>query len=177
MSYFPPCTIDGRTIDLVHLEPFAVAFAIKSLGRSLTIDVKFSNHCYTTAFDPAVHHRSHIVMDGRRERAFDPERFDLSRRLPGMIRSLPDGPVWLTASDRNYVYVARLAADDGRSYPMFFHLKRLRDVAPRNLSMMVESAYPVTDVRAVLAGATKISFPVLCAKVFKGEPIRPRARR
>lgn len=177
MPYFPPCTIDGEAIDLAHLEPFAARFEIRNLGRSLTIDVKFSNHCFTTAFDPAVHQRSYVVMDGRRERAFDRERFELSRRLPDMIRSLPDGPVWLTASDRNYAYVARLADEDGRSYPMFFHLKRLRDEAPRNLSLVVESAYPVADVRTVLAGATRISFPVLCAKVFKGEPVRPRARR
>lgn len=177
MPYFPPLTIDGRSVDLSHLEPFSIAFAVRNLGgRELTINVKFSNHCYTTAFDPTVHDPAYIVMDHKVERAFDPQRYFLSRQLPDLLRNLPTCSVWLTATDRNYAYLARLA-NEGIWYALFFRLKRREDLARRNLSMMIESAYPVGDPGRVLAGATKISFAVLCAKVFKGEAVRPRARR
>ena len=169
--------LDGERLDLAHLEPRGLTFFVKNLGRDLTVDVKFSNHCFTVDFDPAVHNPTHVIMDHKRRRAYDPERHALSRGLPDMIAALPNAAVYLTPSDRNYVYVARLVTPAGMVYPMYFHLRRARDTAPRNLQMVVESAYPVEDARTVLAGTTKISFAVLCAKVFRGERIRPQARR
>jgi len=178
MPYFPPCIIDGVAVDLSHLEPMMISLKVEKLnGRMLTIDVRFSNHVYTTAFDPEVHDATHIVMDHKIQRAFDSERHGLSRRLPEMVRLLPASSVWLTASDRNFAFMAKAVDEAGRSYPMFFHLRRSQEVAPRNLALVVESAYPVDDPQRVLAGATKIAFPILCAKVWKGEPIRSRTRR
>lgn len=169
--------VDGVRLDLAHLEPRGLSFFVKNLGRDLTIDVKFSNHCFTVDFDPEVHDPAHEIMDHKRRRAYDPERHALSRKLPDMITALPSAAVYLTPSDRNYVYLARFEAPDGRFYPMYFHLKRAREASLRNLQMVVESAYPVVDAKDVLTGTTKISFAVLCAKVFKGERVRPQARR
>jgi len=176
MAYFN-YIIGGVTLDLAHLEPFGLTFFVKNLGRELTIDVKFSNHCFTVDFDAAIHDPALTIMDHKRQRAYDLQRHNLSRNLPSMINALPTASVYLTPSDRNYVYVANLKATNGLVYPMYFHLKRVKDEAPRNLSMVVESAYPIADEKQVLGGATKISFPVLCAKVFKGERVKPQARR
>ena len=176
MSYFNH-TINGEKLDLAHLEPFAFAFYIRNLNRELTIDVKFSNHCFTIDFDHMVHSPSLLIMDYKRERAYDAERYEMSRNLPDMINSLPNAAVYLTSSDRNYVYLANVKATNGFLYPMYFHLRRAQANSRRNLSMIVESAYPVPSRNEVLKGTTKISFAVLCAKIFKGERVNPHARR
>lgn len=175
MPYFPPLTIDGKTVDLAHLEPLSLAFAVMRLdGRMITIDVKFSNHCYTEAFVPDRHDPAHVVMDRGQKRAFDPLRHDLSRYLPDIVRSLPERSVHITRPGRNYVYMAQVAVANS-NYPMFFHLRRGGD--RHDLTMVVESAYPVRDRRAILRGTVKVSFAVLCAKTFRGEEVTSQARR
>lgn len=176
MAYFNH-TIRGDRLDLAHLEPLPLTFHVIKLGRDLTIDVKFSNHCFTVDFDDVIHDEALLIMDHKRRRAYDHERHTLSHNLPAMIAGLPTAAVYLTPSDRNYVYLANVQATDGQLYPMYFHLRRAHPEAPRNLSMIVESAYPVTDRNEVLEGTTKISFPVLCAKIYKGERVKPQARR
>ncbi|CAA2109011.1 hypothetical protein MBUL_04504 (plasmid) [Methylobacterium bullatum] len=176
MAYFNHA-IRGDQLDLAHLEPLPLTFYVRNLGRDLTIDVKFSNHCFTVDFDATIHDETLLIMDHKRRRAYDLERHTLSRNLPGMIASLPAAAVYLTPSDRNYVYLANFQAADKQLYPMYFHLRRAHPEAPRNLSMFVESAYPVMDRNEVMKGTTKISFAVLCAKVYKGEPVKPLARR
>lgn len=176
MAYFEH-VIGGARLDLTHLEPCELKFFVQRIGTDRTIDVKFSNHCLTVDFDPAIHPLAVLIMDHSRRCAYDPQGHVLSRNLPSMIAALPTASVYLTPSDRNYVYVATFAIADGVVYPMSFHLRRAKDYAPRHLSMMVASAYPAADKKQVLKGTTKISFAVLCAKVFKGERVRPQARQ
>lgn len=175
MPYFPPLTIDGLAIDIAHLEPFSLAFAVERLGgRTITIDVKFSNHCFTETFAPDRHDPAHLVMDRGRKRVFDPPRHALSRHLPEIVKSLPDRSVHITRPGRNYVYVAQIAVADC-DYAVFFHLGRGGE--RHDLTMVVESAYPVTDRRTILRGTVKISFAVLCAKTFRGETVTSRVPR
>jgi len=169
VPYFPSLTINGQAIDLAHLEPLSLAFAVERLaGRTLTIDVKFTNHCYTETFDPGRHDPAHVVMDRGRKRVFDPQRHDLSRHLPEIIRSLPARSVHITRPGRNYVYVAQVDVQ-GSAYPLFFHLRR--GAQRHDLTMVVESAYPVADRQEILRGTSKVSFAVLCAKTFRGERV------
>ncbi len=116
-------------------------------------------------------------MDHKQPRAYDAKRHELSYQLPAVIDALPSASVYLTPTDRNYVYIANVALPDGEQYPMYFTLRRAPREHRAQLLMVVESAYPVRDRRQVLAGTTKISFAVLCAKVYRGEPVRPQARR
>lgn len=185
MAYFEH-SIGGVALDLAHLEPRTLRFFVKNVGRELAIDVKFSNHCFTVAYLPCVHSPTHRIMDASRARAYDPERHGLSHNLPALVDALPDASVYLTASDRNYVYLANVALTGGRIYPMYFRLKRFQadpreqqhqQQASHQLQMVVESAYPIEDRQEALEGATKISFAVLCAKVYKGEQVRSRLRR
>lgn len=176
MAYFDHA-IGGVSLDLAHLEPRGLTLPVRNLGRDLTVDVRFTNHCFTVAFEEGVHDRAALIWDHKRPRAYDRERHELSRGLPAMVDALPGSAVHLTRSDRNYVYFAAVTTPAGQHYPMFFGLRRSPAGAPRDLALVVESAYPVLDRQAVLQGATKIRFEVLCAKVFRGEQVRPQARR
>lgn len=176
MSYFEH-TIDGLSLDLAHLEPRELVFFVKKLNRELAIEVKFTNHCFTVDFKDGLHDPKHLIWDHKRRRAYDPERHALSRKLPDLIDALPTAAVYLTPTDRNYVYLANVVLPDGRHYPIYFHLRRAQAGGRQRLLLVVESAYPRSDRQAILVGTTKISFPVLCAKVYRGEPIQPQARR
>jgi hypothetical protein len=176
MAYFAH-SIGGVPLDLDHLEPRTLAFHVEKVGRVLAIDVRFSNHTFTVAFEEGVHDPAYRIMDHNRPRAYDPERHALSHGLPAMIEALPGAAVHLTRSDRNYVYFAATTTAAGQHYPMFFGLRRSPSNGAHQLRLTVESAYPVVDRRAVLEGSTKVSFPVLCAKVYRGERVQPRARR
>ncbi|MET7246040.1 hypothetical protein ABZT49_22060 [Methylobacterium sp. EM32] len=176
MAYFNH-TIDGVTLDLAHLNPRRLTLFVQKLARELAIDVRFSNHCFTCKFEAGRHATTHLIMDHKQQRAYDAERHELSHRLPEMVDALPTASVYLTPTDRNYVYIANVTTTDGRQYPMYFSLRRGSPGHLSHLFLVVESAYPVAERRHVLAGTTKISFPVLCAKIYRGEPVRPRARR
>jgi hypothetical protein len=174
--YWPRRAINGRVIDLSHLEPLVVLCPVEKLGRTLKIDVRFTNHCFTDHFDPEIHEPSWKIMDGKKERVFCPRRYHLSRTLPEIITRLPTVAVNRTRSDRNFVFVATIEDEAGRYYSVFFRMKKER----RNgceLSIVVESAYEYPDVRALLSGTTKISFRVLSARTFEGKPVKSNIRR
>jgi hypothetical protein len=174
--YWRPLVINGRPVDLSHLEPFVLACAVKNLGRILKVDVRFTNHCFTDHFDPAKHEPSWKIMDGKRERVFCPRRHHMSKRLPELIRTLPDAAVHRTRADRTFVFVATLEDESGQAYTMFFHLRKQRGDGC-DLALVVESAYEHPDLKALLARTTKVRFPVLCALVFENKPLRSQARR
>ncbi|MFY9293570.1 MAG: hypothetical protein WAP03_23140 [Methylorubrum rhodinum] len=176
MAYFD-YEVRGTRLDLAHLEPRTLTLFVRTIARELTIDVRFSNHCFTVAFDDNSHDRADLIWDYRRPRAYDTERHVFSRHLPTMVEALPSASVHLTPSDWNYVYLAHVTLPDGRAYPMYFGLRRAPTDHRQQPLMVMESAYPVADRKRVLAGTTKISFPVLYAKIYRGQTVRPRARR
>lgn len=176
--YHASLVVNGQAVGFAHLEPFHLALFVEKISRSMTVDVRFSNHCFSEGFDPLVHPVSLKLLDhGGRERAFCNIRYLLSARLPDMVRSLPDAAVWLTKREHNYVYFIMIEDGSGQ-YPMFFNLRRPAS-STCDLSMFVESAYmmDLEQMRSVLASAQKIRFPVLCAKVFRGERIRSNVKR
>jgi len=175
--YWPPLTIDGAAIDLMHLEPRHLSCPIKERAEGLEINVRFSNHCFTEAFDPASHGQDLIVMDHLRPRAFDRRRYELSRHLPAMVAALPGATVHQTPERRNFLYCVTLPEPvqpgpeaDG-IYQMFFTLRKAAKASRQQLDLFVESAYagPGT-VRVKRPNA--IRFAVLAWKVYKGEAIR-----
>jgi hypothetical protein len=173
--YWPPLTIDGAAIDLAHLEPITLGCPVKERAEGLEINVRFSNHCFTEAFDPASHGQDLLIMDHLRQRAFDRRRYELSRHLPAMVAALPAATVHQTPERRNYLYCVTLpgpveSGPDGL-YQMFFTLRKAAKASPQQLELFVESAYagPGT-VRVKRPNA--IRFTVLAWKVYKGEAIR-----
>ncbi len=65
MAYFDD-EVRGTRLDLAHLEPRTLAPFVRTIGRELTIDVRFSKHCFTVAFDDNLHDRADLIWDHRR---------------------------------------------------------------------------------------------------------------
>jgi hypothetical protein len=122
--YHPPLYPNGQFYDVSHLDPFRFEASSTKVPRPLRINVRFTNHCYSEAFDPARHSMDGpAIMDGQKRRAFCPERHALSRRLPELIRGLahPGVRVHETASRRNWMHAVAVELPfDGGRYQIFF---------------------------------------------------------
>lgn len=91
-----------------------------------------------------------------------------------LYRKAPSGrPV----HERNFIYFLVLQDGSGNDYPMFFHLRKRGGDA--HLALFVESAYPKPKaiLKQQIADSAKVSFPVLCAKVFQNQALRFNVRR
>jgi hypothetical protein len=180
MPYHPPLLIHGRTYDLSHLDPFVFEVRSDKVSRPVRINVRFTNHCFSTAFDPVKHPDDTLrVMDGPRRRAFCPERYALSASLPALIRDLADerARVHETVARRNWMYAATVEAPvAGTRYQIFFELRRTvpERRGLQDLDMVVESAYPSDPDRPQPNVLGRVSFVLLAGRVLIGKPVSTR---
>jgi hypothetical protein len=178
--YHPPLCLNGQINDVSHPDSFRFEASSAKAPRQLRINVRFTNHCYTEAFDPARHPTDGPwIMDGQRRRAFCPDRHALSNRLPGLIRLLanPGVRVHETASRRNWMHsVAVELPIDGSRYQIFFALRRTVPDRRRrqDLDMVVESAYPADPSRPEPNIVGRVSFLPLAGSPYVGKPVTNR---
>lgn len=177
--FFDPVVGPGETFGLDHLDPFK--FQVHSLRakKSLRVDVRFSNHCFTRGYE-AEHHPDGfpILFDaGGRPRSFCPERYQLSLNLPAVVASLQDPTiaVWQTATQRNWAYSIPIQDATG-TYHVFFELRRapVEQRTWQDLSMVVESAYPEGEEWGAPDLLGKMAFGLLCGRLYMGEPVSTR---
>lgn len=177
-AYFPAFVVGGHKVDFAHLEPVTLLVPTKSKPAGVSLDVVFSNHCFSETFD-AVQHVGDVVdvWDGRVRRVFDQVRYDLSAALPGIVQGLPTSKVFITP-ESNFVRVTAPDGAPGVDYRMFFRLGRNDRSARTDLWMRVESAYSPDEGQATpLADMTRIGFTMLVDKTFKREPISTHYKR
>lgn len=170
MPYWMPIAVDGGLIDLSHLEPFELSVMPAGAFEAVTISVRFHDHCFTETYDPERHDGFVVTSQASRHerRAFNPERYRLSRFLPEIIGEIETKRIASTREGN----MVRVTLTDGRIYPVFFTLRREN---ARRLSMFVVSAYAWTrHDRPATTG--EMTFRVAVAKVLKGEKPRFPAR-
>ena len=180
VHYHPPLCLNGRVLDLSHLDPFRFEVNSGKVPRPLRINVRFTNHCYSEAFDPTRRRPDEpAIMDGKRQRTFNSDRYALSHRLPGLVRRLaePGARVHETASRRNWMYAVTMEIPVlGTRYQIFFDLRRTTAErrALQDLDMVVESAYPADPDRRAPNILGRMSFLLLAAGVYLGKPVTTR---
>lgn len=178
--YHPSLRVRGQVYDLSHLHPFQFDVSSAKVPRPLRINVRFTNHCFSEAFDPAKHPADELVIsDGHRRRAFCPDRYDLSPRLPALIRGLADpaARVHETAARRNWMHAALVeVAVAGTRYQIFFELRRTVPERRRlqDLDMVVESAYPADPSRPEPNILGPVRFALLAGSLYLGKVVTTR---
>lgn len=178
-TYFPDLFIAGQRIDLSHLEPFDFDIDSRMAKKILKVHVTFSTHCFSRKFRAETHPSGEPMIDhdSPRPRTFCPIRYRLSKQLPALILKLnhPKCSVTQTASRRNWVYSIKIEEPDG-SYYVFFEISKAIQVGrqQQDLTLFVESAYPIEpdDAAPVLLG--DMAFLVLCAKTYMRQPVATR---
>ncbi len=142
--------------------------------------MRFTNHCYSEAFDPNRHSPDDpAIQDGARRRVFAPERYALSLHLPALIRSLvnPGTRVHETAARRNWMYAVAMEMPEANTrYQIFFDLRRTVPDRRRfqDLDMVVESAYPAEPARAAPNVLGRVNFLLLAGNVYLGQKTSTR---
>lgn len=173
--YHPPLHIHGLVHELSHLDPFRFEANSAKVPRPLRINVRFTNHCFSEAFDRTKHPAdAPAIMDGLTRRVFCPDRYALSQHLPGLIRGLanPRVRVHETAARRNWMYAAiveiPVAGTPGTRYQIFFELRRTAPERRRlqDLDMVVESAYPADAARPEPNILGPVNFLLLAGSLY-----------
>lgn len=175
MRWKPHVDGGGHVFGLNHLHPFRyeVALAAKTglPARVVLVHVGFGMHCFTRKVevddDP-----SDYYADDRETRTFCLERYQLSRELPKIVRTLGMRRCGF-AKDDNYVTVD-LPTVDGQSirYAVFFNVKAWKG-GRDSVLLVVQSAYVLSAVKPD-PGRGKVGFNVLLGSALRGE--RPRNR-
>lgn len=184
--YWSRLVIKGREIDLQHLDPHLLHCPTTDpqLPNPLLINVRYSDHCFSEKYDPAIHSADLLLPwcrgNASDPRAFDPTRHALSHLLPGLIGAFPGVRVHFTSELRNYVYAAAVQHPDLTAgqlpYGVFFQLKRGGDRSAAHLDLTVVSAYSPDRGGGVRKRPDNVRFLVLAGKTYRGERILPPRR-
>ena len=176
-SFFPTLLVAGAPVNFDHLEPFQFLVVTEARPGGATIDVRFSNHCFSEAYNAAVHATPIVdVWDRGQRRVFCQQRYDLSLGLRTIIEALPTSPIFLTP-EANFVRIVTADANGVNEYRVYFNAKHGRDAS--DVSIFIESAYPPDFSKQVLKPSqmTKVRFSVLVDKTIRGEKIKFQHKR
>jgi hypothetical protein len=177
-SFFPPLVVAGQPIDLTHLEPFQFVMPTTARPKGAVVDVRFSNHCYSDAYDPERHPDPVDVWDRGKRRVFDQGRYDLSLGLRAAIEVLPASNVYHTP-EANFVRIVA-PGNETLEYRIYFNVRQGGGgPVGADVSLFVESAYRPDQRKQVLKPAqmTKVKFALLVDKTVRGEKLRFQYRR
>lgn len=184
-------SIAGNDVDLSHLQDSVYAFTIAATEARPEINaemlIQYSSHCVTTGpahgeeFDFAVLGHDRLILDDRgNERCFCVDRYDWSKNLPAIIRSLPGDRMCYFTGHENWLSIEILDPQGvGHVYEVFFNLTRQGNAF---LRVYVDSAYVRTGENEVRRQSdfrkeAKIRGKVLLAKKLRNQAIsRPRRR-
>lgn len=134
----------SKVYDLAHLHPRTFIFERPTEGRrvaeSYKVEVHFSLHCFTRdPRPPETADATLIYPDSYERRIFDFRRYELSKRLPEIIQSLPKRKPRHNGHRRNFFTIELINENEETiEYDVFFKMKK---VARGRLEMIVESAF------------------------------------
>lgn len=178
MPAWPPFKWQSLTYDLSHLNGFDCVFIQAATAdkaeRAYPVRVEFSHHCFTRGLwdeDP-----DELIYPGPRRdpRAFDPERWVLSRQLPELIRGLMTREVRHT-NHGNFLTIELTDLNGGTvEYEVYFNVTK----SGKQLYLVVSSAFPRDPTRlAARAQRRTMKLALILHNVQVGKPIRSPEQR
>lgn len=125
----PALIVDGVRHDLSHLTAFPVEVPGKGRkpGTDLQVLVKFSNHVFT---ERTLHRQSHDTQDHcGTKRTFDPDRYNVSLRLPTIIaQRLADDALCFVSKDfGGHENLVMIELEKGDTWLMVFCFRPLME--------------------------------------------------
>ena len=161
MAPFKNKSIKGNLYSLGHLEPFIFSLATDEAVYS--VEVSFGLHCFTEALNGS--HTSDLLYTHQGERrAFSVERYELSKSLPDLIRSLGNRTVYW--SERSDFFVLRDVTSNNGKRPHLVFFSAIRSAKERvDVRLSVNSAYFKPGMSQ---WAAPVKFATLITAVAKG---------
>ena len=164
MSYFKDMCIGNTTYDLRHLDPFKLSIQFED--KSYTVLVRFSCHCFTERLDADEQDGRAVYKHKEEKRLFSVDRYELSRSLPGMIRSLDNCNMTVYHTRQGSFFFARNASPLTPCYMVFFRAYKAKK---KGIDVIVDvvSAYPKDHM---VRRASPVKFPRVIDATAKGRP-------
>jgi hypothetical protein len=170
MRWRPHTDHAGRRYALNHLHPFrfdrTLCGARGATPLNVAIHVGFGLHCFTRTIEPG----ATVIdpyTDDREAREFDAARYEHSRNLPAIIRSLADRHCGFGHRD-NFVTIDLVnGISSPVRYAVFFSMKRWRRLGQSAVLLVVQSAY-VLDERKRTPSEGRIRFDALLRHALAG---------
>ena len=114
---------EGQTYKFAHLEPHTETFVRPATkdqpSETFTVDIRYSDHCFTRSPTPGENFAADLVYRNgdKKIRLFCPKRNEMSKLLPGLIRSLPERKPQHNGSNGNFftIYALDLNGDPGNT--------------------------------------------------------------
>jgi hypothetical protein len=140
-------------------------------SREVEIRVAFSAHTFTRGCSIAEDPDYHYSTAPRDLRKFCPNRYELSKILPDVVRSLDVRKCFFT--DRNNYFVVELPEPlpAGFEYRVFFDVRGVAE--PNAVLLFIQSAY-AGDTRKSPRGrrGEKVRFRMLVSKALEGQRVK-----
>lgn len=173
MVFWRPFIYQSKTYDLSHLHPFEIEIVQEAVNgkpdRRYCIQVLFSMHCFTVK---ELSEDALRYSDSRETRRFCFDRYELSKRLPGIIRDIGNRKCFHTP--HNNYFLVEVIQEDGNKTEYEIYFKLSRSGKKKLLNLFVESAY-VRDQRYKVSKAKRrkpIRFVILARNVEEKRPIK-----
>ncbi len=166
---WPPHNVAGRIYDLAHLHPFRYTLLLAERpgqpAREVEVRVAFSAHAFTTGCLITEDPDHHYSTGPRDLRKFCPARYELSKRLPDVVRKLDGRKCFFADRDNYFIVELPGTLPAGFEYWVFFDVRGVDD--PDAVLLFIQSAY-VGDSRRSPSGrkGEKVGFKVLVSKAL-----------
>ncbi|CAG7827263.1 unnamed protein product [Allacma fusca] len=153
--YLPPVFVNGSAIDLTHLAPIKRSVTLDlppSIKKVVPVEFVFTCHCYSRRLMQGEQAPpGQFIREGDRKnprnRVFDQDRYDLSKRLVSLLDEMinTNGDVSKT---REHNFFRVTDAGTGVQYFIIMNAKKVVEpLRPRSMQVIVESAYPFDPMK------------------------------
>jgi len=139
--------------------------------RTIAIEVRFSSHCFTEKAGPD-DAPDLLYIHAQERRRFDLIRYELSKRLPDLIRQLPGKSVYRSQTSNFFFLRATKGTEYPGPYVVFFNMRKARQ-ADIDLLMRIESAYAKPNM-TTRASAVRFERLALSCATGRQIPVAPR---
>jgi hypothetical protein len=138
-------TFDGKTYDLSHLNAHWVDYLdTRNEGNPITYRfiVTYGLHCFTKDLEELSKEKSQLLMYGapRESRPFNFERYEFSKHLPNIIKSLSEKETLVCHAGYGKFATVKILDSNGREINYFVPFAVFKE--SKKLRLHVQSAYP-----------------------------------
>ena len=148
--YLQPISVSGAAVDLTHLASMKRTVTIEvpvNIKKSVPVEFVFSCHCYSRRLRQGEKAPpGQLIKEGDRRaprnRVVDQTRYDLSKKLVGLLDELIDTNGHVSKTKQHNFF--RVTDDGtGTQYFIIMHAKKISEPnRPKSFQVVVESAYP-----------------------------------
>jgi hypothetical protein len=160
------------TYDLNHLHPQTIEFERPAKDGKpavvYTVDLTYSLHCFSHKLPSGAFDKSLIYPNTRETRLFDFERYELSKRLPGIIETMAQRKCFHTGHGN--FFTVEVVREDGVSVDYHVFFTASKSTRKGRINIYIQSAY--APERKVGRSCKPIRFLFILHNTLNKLPIR-----